>query len=150
LYPGDYVYRFYNGTVGEDYDFTAGGCGVNGPVGDKRRLVTVVAGTGVQNVGPFIYNDCALSVSTKNQSEAAAFTMSPNPTANETIIRFTNKDSQSFGVTVTDVLGRTVRSNNNLSGTQTTIAKGNLATGIYNVTLTLENGERFTKKLIIE
>ena len=152
LYPGDYVYRFYNGNSGENFDFTATNppCGVPAPVGTPRRLVTVVAGAGVQNVGPFIYNDCALSVSTKNQSEAAAFTMSPNPTANETIIRFTNKDNQSFGVTVTDVLGRTVRSNNNLNGTQTTIAKGNLATGIYNVTLTLESGERFTKKLIIE
>jgi hypothetical protein len=71
-------------------------------------------------------------------------TMYPNPASSNTTIRFTTKNSTSVKIDVIDMMGRTVKTINNISsnaGTHTIdIATGELAPGLYNVKLQTESG----------
>jgi hypothetical protein len=77
-------------------------------------------------------------------------TATPNPFTNETVISFDNKNNEQFSVSLTDVLGRTVQSFTNQTGSQITLTRNNLPSGWYILTLAMQNGERYTHKLVIE
>jgi hypothetical protein len=154
MYPGDYQYHFSqnDGTTTTNENFNPAGCpeAIAGPVGDLRRTVTVPAGTGPYYVNVYKYNTCTMVATEETKRNAAFFQVAPNPFTGTARINFSNESNSTFGVVMTDIAGKTVRTMNNLTGSNVTIEQGTLITGVYFVTLTTANGARFTQKLVIQ
>ncbi len=95
-----------------------------------------------------------LAVGVNELSKSIHFSLYPNPTNAESVIKFNLNDASNVKVNVTDVLGKDVlpaMDNNYSSGEQTiSINKnGALGKGIYFINLSL-NGAKMCKKLIIQ
>jgi hypothetical protein len=157
MYPGDYQYIYFqnDGVTTASEGFAPAGCSqaIPGPVGGVRRTMTVPGdATSLFEVNCFKYNTCTFCTAPFNAAEAkksaAYFTAQPNPFNGSTRISFSNLENAKFNVVVTDVTGRVVSTQMNLSGNTATIQ--DLKAGVFFATLTTENGTRYTQKLVAE
>ena len=153
IYPGDYVYLFseYDGSAYTDESFLGGSaCTVSVALGAKRRPVSIPVGNGPYVVDTYEFDSCIMVATENEKANAAYFQVAPNPFTGSARVSFSNEANSTFGLTMTDVAGKTVRSMNGLSGNSVVIEQGTLITGVYFVTLTTANGARFTQKLILQ
>jgi Secretion system C-terminal sorting domain len=120
------------------------------PFHNRRRDVVVPAGVGPYYVNVYEFNTCNLVATEEAKRNGSFFEIAPNPFTAATRINFTNDANSTFGLIMTDVAGKTVRSLSNLTGNTATIERGSLNTGVYFLTLTNATGARFTQKLIIQ
>ena len=89
----------------------------------------------------------ALGMSNFGSSNLIIF---PNPTNNSVQINLQNTSETIDTILVADVLGKIIRSINNVSSNQNSIDVSNLSQGVYFITITTENNLKQVKKLVIE
>ncbi len=82
--------------------------------------------------------------------ESADFIISPNPATNNVEIQVQNTSETIESISITDVLGKTIRSVNAISNNQVQIDVSSLSQGIYYVEITTTNHLKQVKKLVIE
>ncbi len=167
MFTGSYAYKFINGTGDADEemnDFIAGGCGIdNGVGGSNRELVVDLA---QDTVIAFVYNSCDQFTdytqedidnapvvngisSVTNTTAIESYRLYPNPFTNRTVLEFSNPDAKPYMVTITDMMGRVVRTMNNVRAEQVLIDRGSLSSGLYLVNLRDEAGGQLTLKMIV-
>lgn len=76
------------------------------------------------------------------------FTISPNPAITELIVSFNNEIKETTTVTVTNVLGKVVLTNETHEGQKIVIPLNELATGVYFIRV--QQGKNFTDKKFIK
>ncbi len=87
--------------------------------------------------------NCFLSV---DELEASSFVIYPNPTQNQLTITGLNGNET---IELKDMTGRTLQTvYNNQSQTEQSITVNQLASGVYNLVITTENGQNVVKKVI--
>jgi hypothetical protein len=82
--------------------------------------------------------------------ESGNFVISPNPANNNVQVILQNTSETIDTILITDVLGKTIRKVNNVSGNQSSIDVSNLSQGVYFIEVTTENNLKQIKKLVIE
>lgn len=89
----------------------------------------------------FLHDVTCTSVSNENlQDVSANINVYPNP-ADEMAVIAIDASLGNYDLTIVDQLGKTVRSINNINDTNFTLAKANLASGIYYLQLHFEDNE---------
>lgn len=148
---GDYQYKFLNGIAwGTDETGITDTCGIDNGLGSFNRSMTVDASN---NEFGYVFNTCVELVAA-NVNNVNAFTMdvkvAPNPmTGAFTSLLLDNAKNEVFDMTITNAMGQVVRTQNNLTGNNVTIERGNLRAGIYFVTLQSENAI-VTERLMVK
>lgn len=153
--PGTFAFKFSNGPVSnsaneENFPNAADrGCVVANGVGGFNRLYTRVDGA-PKTVG-FVFNSCAAAVVVGvNDTKLGANSVGlyPNPTEGNTTILF-NDNSAVRQINITDLAGRTVATYANVSGSEFSFSTSNLNAGLYFVSITNNNNEAATVKLMV-
>lgn len=98
--------------------------------------------------GSIIYKivDTSLAVS---EFEKVGFSVAPNPTKDRFVVKSASQEIPN-SLEIFDLSGKLLLSNNNLSAGENTIITSSLSSGIYLLSVTASNGEKYTTKLIIE
>lgn len=155
--PGfEYQYKFVNGDSDpeeENGNFVAGGCGVDNGIGGSNRLLDIRAITSDTTLPVFLYNSCTLSPNTGIGEELNATTpvrISPNPFSGSTTLRFSNTQGLNYTVELTGMTGQLMRSYQNVTGAELQIERGNLSSGVYFLSIRNNNGEVFTRKVVVQ
>ncbi len=91
---------------------------------------------------------CLQVVSTIDIEKVIEVEVDPNPFSDKTFFRFSNPSGKKYSLQVTDVQGRELR-RYSIHGSELTIEKGGLATGVYLYRLEGEDGVA-TGKLVVE
>lgn len=82
--------------------------------------------------------------------ESGSFVLSPNP-ANESVnIQLQNTTETISLVTITDIVGKTIRNVESNSGNQMNVDVSDLSKGIYLIEITTANHSKTTKKLVMK
>lgn len=151
IYKGSYQWKFFNGNCGDDGcqengDFGTSGCGSDNGLGGWNRDVTISGDT----VLPlYMYNSCDLSTASISKvNNAFHFNVYPNPAINNATISFLNTKNSLTTVSLLDLQGRTITSNEDRAS-NITLNWGNIQSGVYLIQVYNENGSSF-KKIIIE
>lgn len=162
LYPSEYAYKFINGDnenvpAGsfEEENFetdTVGGC-LN-PGGN--RFIVISPMTPDTAVG-FIFNQCTeidvdslLSVNTNDLFLAeSGLAVQPNPVTGVAQIKFNNDEAEAYRITISNLMGQTVRSEAAFIGSSLEVSAGNMAPGVYFVTLQNQAGAVATRKFVV-
>jgi Secretion system C-terminal sorting domain len=76
--------------------------------------------------------------------------VAPNPFKERTFIMLDGGQGKVFNVNLTDNLGRTVRTYNNVTNETLEIQRGNLATGVYFAIIRDQDGRSLTEKLVVQ
>jgi hypothetical protein len=155
LPAGDYEFKFINGNGWGDNEGQSGTaldatCSNTDPNGNINRTITI---SGDTVVGPFIYDACTISamiLNATNVSTAATMILAPNPMVDHAAILLSNPNNEVFNMTMTNMMGQVVRTENNINTNVINIEKADLVAGVYFVTLQNEAGAKITKKLIIQ
>lgn len=154
--PGEYQYKFINGTQDadeEDGDFIAGGCGVSNGIGGSNRLLDI---TGLMNdtiLPAFKYNSCDLSpigIFEVAENKGNLFAVYPNPFSDNATIALNTSNSTAFSIQVMDLTGKVVIDVANFNQSRYILNKGTLQAGVYLLKVTDNNGAASVEKLIIE
>lgn len=149
--PGSAQYKFINGTpnatgtVEEDYDFAADGCGVlNGSFPDNR----IATRTDDQlHVFQHVFNSCTELTISVDEFEAKSFKVMPNPMTESTVVALPAEGR--YDIYMVDVTGRIVREVTGVNG-DVTIARDGMVSGIYFLNVVNESGAMNTSKLIVQ
>lgn len=145
-------YKFQNGVADdawENIDLSEGdGC----TLGDfGNRFVMTTDQNVTQDEVCFNYCVTCIEVSVADAEFAAAISVFPNPTSDNTNIQFNFEDASDLTIRLTNTLGQTVKSalvKNALQGTHT-MNVSDLAAGIYMLQIT--DGERVaTRSLVVD
>jgi len=156
LPAGSYDFKFINGNAWGDNEGLSGvtaldaTCSTDDGAGNINRNITI---SGDTVVGPFIYDACtisALTLNATNISTAATMVVAPNPMTTNASILLSNPDNEVFNMTLTNMVGQVVRTENGINGNVVNIEKGELTSGVYFVTLQNEEGAKITEKLVIQ
>jgi len=155
LPAGTYDFKFINGNDWGDNEGQAGTaldatCSIDDGAGNINRQITISSDT---VVGPFIYDACTVSsliLNNTNISTAATMTVAPNPMVDRAAILLSNPENEVFNMTLTNMMGQIVRTENGINGNVVNIEKADLVAGVYFVTLQNEAGAKITEKLIIQ
>lgn len=89
-----------------------------------------------------------------NESDVAKFQagLMPNPASDRTTLHFNLNEQLAYSVKMLDITGRVISESKELNGNaginKTEINTANLKTGIYLISVELENGESFSAKLL--
>jgi hypothetical protein len=76
--------------------------------------------------------------------------VAPNPMVDRAAILLSNPENEIFNMTMTNIMGQVVRTENSINGNVINIEKADLVAGVYFVTLQNEAGAKITEKLIIQ
>jgi hypothetical protein len=155
LPAGTYDFKFINGNDWGDNEGQTGTaldatCSITDAGNNINRTVTI---SGDTVVGPFIYDACTISALTLNNtniSTAATMIVAPNPMVDRAAILLSNPENEIFNMTMTNIMGQVVRTENSINGNVINIEKADLVAGVYFVTLQNEAGAKITEKLIIQ
>lgn len=71
-----------------------------------------------------------------------------NPFTDRVTVLFNNDDASRFNARLTDAVGRTLRTYNNITANQLIVERGNLVSGFYFLTFTNEEGKFASVKLL--
>lgn len=93
---------------------------------------------------------CDLTVSTQNITLQRTMNVSPNPFRNRTFLEFDNPNNDVFQLVITDMTGKIVRTMSSITGERLLIERKNLPSGIYAATMTDQDGDFATTKLVIK
>jgi hypothetical protein len=88
------------------------------------------------------------AVNTRNLLLDLGFEVLGNPFTDQVTVRFNNDEGSSYSASLTDAMGRTLRTYNNVTANQLVVERGNLATGFYYLTFTNEEGKFASVKLL--
>ncbi len=171
LFPGEYQYKFINGTQDSEEemaDFIAAGCGVDNGIGGSNRLLDLTGASG-EIVVKFVYNTCDEATNTtaddednapvivlgtpasvNNTTSIEGIDIYPNPFTSSTTIEINNPNNDVFNLVITDFTGKTVMIKNDIRDDVITIQRNNLPSGIYFATFRDNNGGLLTQKLVIQ
>lgn len=155
LPAGTYDFKFINGNdwgdnEGQGATALDATCSITDTDGNINRQVTISSDT---VVGPFIYDACTISALTLNNtniSTAATMIVAPNPMIDRAAILLSNPENEIFNMTMTNMMGQVVRTENGINGNVINIEKADLVAGVYFVTLQNEAGAKITEKLVIQ
>lgn len=159
LLKGSYQYKYINGANWGPNEGVAGtkltdSCSVNDGSGNINRVLdlTNVTTDADYIVGPYLYDDCTISsvrITSIDRafSNSLAMSVSPNPADNAVELSFRNPASMPFEMTMTSMTGAVVR-RESVSGSSVTIERGELAAGLYFVTLRNAAGQQASQKVM--
>jgi uncharacterized repeat protein (TIGR01451 family) len=95
------------------------------------------------------FNTKFITVLGNDSNTIGDFIMYPNPTNNNVIISMQNLNETIQNVTITDILGKTVKNIKNITSSELNVDVSDVSTGIYLVEITTNNNQKITKKLVI-
>lgn len=155
LPAGSYDFKFINGNDWGDNEGQASTaldatCSTDDGAGNINRNITI---SGDTVVGPFIYDACTISaliLNNTNIATAATMIVAPNPMTTNASILLSNPENEIFNMTVTNMVGQVVRTENGINGNLINIERKELTSGVYFVTLQNEAGAKITEKLVIQ
>lgn len=155
LPAGTYAYKYINGNGWGDNEGVAGTaldatCSIDDGGGNINRTVTISSDT---VVGPYFYDQCVLSSTTLNVNDItteATMLVAPNPMGERAAIFLSNPNNETFNMTMTNIMGQVVRTQNNINTNVVEIEKADLTSGVYFITLQNEVGAKITEKLIVQ
>ncbi len=93
---------------------------------------------------------CDLTLGSNDLILQRTMKVSPNPFRNRAFVEFDNPANESFDLMITDMTGKVVRVENNITGDRYLLSRGNLPAGMYFATLTDESGDFATTKLVVK
>jgi len=82
--------------------------------------------------------------------ELGDFVMYPNPADSNVHISLKNANENIESLTITDVLGKTIKNIKNITSNEMNVDVSNLTRGVYFVEITSENKMKLVKKLVIQ
>ncbi len=152
LYPREYQYKYVNGTTDdkeETADFITGGCGASNGIGGSNRVLDLTFTTQDTIVG-HEYNTCDV-LSNINEIFAAeiGIKITPNIAQTTATISFNNDNNESFDLFITDITGRIINQQNNITS-NTDINVSNWSNGMYFISLKNSEGAIATRKLVVQ
>lgn len=116
---------------------------------DKAVVVGFSYTTGIgKEMAAVRYNLSAASAINENKKQSTEIEVGPNPFSSEATIQI-NDVFHNATLIVSDYLGQTVRQIKNISGQKVTFTRGNLANGLYFISLTEGSKVFATKKIVI-
>lgn len=155
LPAGTYLYKYVNGPTWDPNEGQASTaldatCSVTDAGGNINREVTISSDT---VVGPYFYDQCVLSNTTlgvNKISTQATMLVAPNPMGERAAIFLSNPNNEVFNMTMSNIMGQVVRTQNNINTNVVNIEKADLTAGVYFITLQNEKGAKITEKLIVQ
>ncbi len=93
---------------------------------------------------------CDLSLNTNDVVLQRTMKVSPNPFSNRAYLEFDNPNNEMFSLLITDMNGKTIRTMTNISGERFLVERENLPAGMYFATLSDEDGDFATTKLVVK
>ena len=96
------------------------------------------------------FNTKFINALSNSNFELGDFIMYPNPADSNVHISLKNANDNIESLTITDVLGKTIKNIKNITSNEINIDVSNLTTGIYFVTIASENNLKLIKKLVIQ
>lgn len=151
--PGEYQFKFFNGDCGdpcgETADFEMMGCGVPSGVGGWNRLLDIVGLMNDTILPPFLFNSCDAPTGIE-ETNPLYFNLYPNPMNDQAVVEFSNETGAAFTLTVTSITGQTLNRVEGIRSNRVTIERDRMAPGLYFVTLSDDQGMKFTRKIVIE
>lgn len=155
LPAGTYAFKYVNGNGWGDNEGVAGTaldatCSIDDGAGNINRTVTISSDT---VVGPYFYDQCVLSSTTLSVNDItteATMLVAPNPMGERAAIFLSNPNNEVFNMTMTNIMGQVVRTQNNINTNVVEIEKADLTSGVYFITLQNEKGAKITEKLIVQ
>ena len=82
--------------------------------------------------------------------ELGDFIMYPNPADSNVHISLKNANEKIGSLTITDMLGKTIKDIKNITANEVNVDVSNFTTGVYFVTITSENNLKLVKKLVVQ
>lgn len=150
LEPGQYEYKFINGpnwAIPEEFDSLSAECTLT--TGQfTNRLITVEEEMTVR----YCFNSCDTECEPVGitNNENPTFQLIPNIATNSTLIQFNTISNKNETLTITNINGKTIFSQNVIAGTQNIeISVSDFADGVYFVTLNNSTSQQ-TQKLVVQ
>ncbi len=150
--PATFEYKFVNGDVfvAESDEFNGNteqlACNIPSGNGGWNRVHTRSGVDEVLTVVPF--NECGpVSVSNIHLGKVSVF---PNPTSGNSFIELENPNGYNLRLSIVDITGKTVVSNQLINSSRFEIKTSNLGSGLYFLNVVNEKSERATYKLIVQ
>lgn len=157
LTAGPYEYKFFNGPggdpVGETANFDSLGCGASNGLGGYNRTFDNTGDSTDSSLPVWVWNTCNSVNATgiaDDLNKNGDFRIFPNPFTASTRIEFNNDDRKSYDLTMTNLNGQVVRRISNITDSHVQINRETLSGGLYFISLTNQNGDVFSAKVIIE
>ncbi len=95
------------------------------------------------------YRQAATNITYKKEPQHN-ITIAPNPMNNSTVVKFDNKLSEPYTLTIIDNIGQKVRAYNNISASQLEIYKETLKSGLYLIQICIRETIVVNQKLIVK
>lgn len=158
MFNGIYQYKFFNGNGGdadgETYDFETGGCGTGNGLGGYNRLLDLSNVTQDYVVSAYVFNSCQETLpgyiaSVENIGAQLGLSVSPNPFSTNTVVRFNNPQGNAYSITVSNIMGQTITRLSNVRGESVVLPRADMTAGIYFVTISNNNGQSVSQKLLV-
>ncbi len=150
-------YKFVNGDdwgQNECGDGTSGcgGCAVSDGFNGHNREFMVPMGVSTANAPVYLYNTCNASTTNVENinSTLRSVSIAPNPFKTSTVITINNPNREEHNLTITSFSGKTVGSIITTKESNIELDRGQLLPGFYVITLSNQQGESVTKKLIVQ
>ena len=150
-------YKFVNGNawgMNECGDGTSGcgGCAASDGFNGHNREFAVPTGVTSANAPVYLYNTCDASATNIEDLNSAlrSVAIAPNPFTSSTVIMINNPNRDEHMITITSFSGKQVGSTITTRESNIELDRGNLLPGFYVMTLSNQQGESVTKKLIIQ
>jgi len=140
-------YLFSNGAELEELKETTCTVGVE----SRRVLVVPETDTTLTTCFNYCVSCSEITTSTNNLLlENLSFQVSPNPMQAHTTASWKNSKESINRIQLWDMVGRKVRTYNQLPGTQLTIERANLSRGIYLLEIQTLSGKSTTQKIMVQ
>ncbi|TAE51915.1 MAG: T9SS C-terminal target domain-containing protein [Bacteroidetes bacterium] len=143
---GTYEYKFLNGNAwGTDETGITAECG-NGGVGTLNRKVVITAAAVLPG---YLFNTCTITFRSgieQDLNSVRPVRFFPNPMSSQSVLEFSNDTRASYTFRMTTLNGQVVRELN-VNSDAVIIERGDLAAGLYFVSLINEAGETFNQKV---
>lgn len=158
LLRAEYEFKFFNGANGdpssdefsETADFFTLGCG-NGGFGNNRWVdLTNAAGDTI--LPAWEYNSCTETVGVGIGDDLGKDNLKvyPNPFTHTTTVEFSNAFGNIYDFSIITLTGKVVRRIEGVNSDKVEINRGDLAAGVYILTISNRKGESLSKKLVIQ
>ncbi len=154
LPAGSYEFKFLNGTNGVGMWQDPGGAqlseqGVTAACGANGNRTITVPNSATYFVPMYKYDTCNLSPLSNDETALnVSVSVSPNPMSNYTLVAIGG--NASYTVTMSNVLGQTVRTFLEVTEGEVRIAREGLNSGIYFLNIRNREGKFTTQKLVVE
>ncbi|MEL6133451.1 MAG: T9SS type A sorting domain-containing protein [Bacteroidota bacterium] len=147
-----FEYKYINGNAwGTDETNITPDCGTDNGQGSNNRILDLTIASGVDTiVGPFLFDDCALStvdITSNDKDVSLPFDVAPNPATD--MLRVNLGQIVNAEVTMTSISGKLVYQVRNAQNV-VEIARRDLPAGLYMITVRNEEGKFSTQKVVLQ